>query len=83
MSVLKPALGVKGEVKKTRHLFLYGQTRIHLDEVHKLGHFMELEVVLTPDQTLEDGKKIADDLMNKLEINEEDLITGAYLDQLS
>lgn len=80
--VLSAALGQLGVVKKTRYLYLYGQTRIHLDQVEGLGNFMELEVVLTPDQTLEQGKKIADELMQKLEISERDLISGAYLDQL-
>ncbi|KAF7641418.1 hypothetical protein LDENG_00281930, partial [Lucifuga dentata] len=42
-TVLSDALGVKGEVKKDRQLFLIGQTRVHLDEVEGLGHYMELE----------------------------------------
>lgn len=42
--VLAGALGVSGSVKKTRYLFLYHQTRIHIDEVVGLGSFVELEV---------------------------------------
>lgn len=42
--VLSDALGVKGEVRKDRQLFMIGQTRVHLDTVEGLGHFMELEV---------------------------------------
>lgn len=42
--MLSQALGVDGTVKKTRHLFLVDQTRIHIDQVDGLGDFMELEV---------------------------------------
>src|SRR5712691_7596603 len=44
------ALGVRGVVRKTRYLYLVGQTRIHLDDVDGLGQFIELEVVMRPDQ---------------------------------
>jgi len=36
--------------------------------------------VLEDGQTTEYGQKIADDLMEKLGIHKEDLITGAYMD---
>lgn len=58
------------------------QTRVHIDTVHDLGHYMELEVVLRPDQTLEAGQKIAQDLQTKLGVNNEDLIECAYVDLL-
>ena len=38
------SLGVRGVVKKTRHLYMVGQTRVHIDQVNNLGDFMELEV---------------------------------------
>ena len=44
---LGKALGVKGRVKKTRLLYMVGQTRVHVDEVEGLGNFMELEVSLS------------------------------------
>ncbi|XP_074554573.1 uncharacterized protein LOC141810704 isoform X2 [Halichoeres trimaculatus] len=78
--VLSDALGVKGEVKKERRLFLIGQTRVHLDTVEGLGNFMELEVVMRPEQTVEEGQQIAEDLMEKLGVPKESLVTGAYMD---
>jgi len=69
-------------VKKKREVYKVGQTRIHLDEVDELGTFMELEVVLYSNQTPEEGRIIASELMNKLSINETDLVSDAYADIL-
>jgi predicted adenylyl cyclase CyaB len=80
--VLGLALGVRGVVRKVRRLYLVGQTRIHLDDVEGLGTFMELEVVLRPDQTDEDGQAVARALMEQLGIQEPDLLEGAYMDML-
>jgi predicted adenylyl cyclase CyaB len=76
------ALGVRGVVRKTRFLYLAGQTRIHLDDVEGLGHFMELEVVLRDGQSVAEGQSIAEDLMARLGIRKEDLLEGAYMDLL-
>ncbi|GCC17076.1 hypothetical protein chiPu_0020472 [Chiloscyllium punctatum] len=78
--VLSDALGVKGIVKKERWLYMVGQTRIHVDQVKGLGNFMELEVVLGEDQSLEEGEAIAQKLMDELGIKKEDLLTGAYME---
>jgi predicted adenylyl cyclase CyaB len=78
--ILSQAYGVRGVVSKVRYLYMVGQTRIHLDDVRGLGQFMELEVVLRPDQTDEQGQAIAEDLMRKLGILEGDLIDSAYMD---
>lgn len=81
-ATLAMALGVRGVVKKVRYLYWVGQTRLHLDEVDGLGRFVELEVVLCPDQTEQDGQAIAEDLMRKLGIQAADLLEGAYMDLL-
>lgn len=78
--VLADSLGVVGTVKKQRHLYLHGQTRIHLDKVDGLGTFLELEVVMRPDQPVAEGETIARTLMKKLEVKRQDLIADAYLD---
>jgi len=79
-TALALALGVRGVVKKNRYLYMVGQTRVHLDEVEGLGHFMELEVVMREGQSDAEGQVIAEDLMRKLGVQEEALIEGAYMD---
>jgi predicted adenylyl cyclase CyaB len=79
-AALGAALGVLGHVRKRRTLYLVGQTRIHLDQVERLGWFLELEVVLGDDQTVADGEAIAHDLMAALGITEADLVDVAYVD---
>ena len=44
-ALLSAALGVKTIVKKQRSLWMYKNTRIHLDVVSDLGEFVELETV--------------------------------------
>ena len=81
-TALRLALGVRGVVRKTRYLYMAGQTRIHLDDVEGLGQFMELEVVLRDGQSDADGQAIAEELMARLDVSPEDLLEGAYMDLL-
>ena len=81
-TALSLALGIRGVVRKTRFLYLAGQTRIHLDDVEGLGQFMELEVVLREGQSEAEGQAIAEELMTRLGVQKEDLLEGAYMDLL-
>ena len=81
-ALLTAAFGVGTVVVKTRLLYLVGETRIHLDSVVGLGSFVELEVVLSPEQSAEEGRRVARDLMLALEIDQADLIDRAYADLL-
>ncbi|XP_051166453.1 uncharacterized protein LOC127284804 [Leptopilina boulardi] len=80
--ILTTAYGTLGIVEKTRLLYMVGQTRIHVDQVKGLGSFMELEVVLADDESIEHGEKISNNLMDKLGITKDCLISGAYMDLL-
>ena len=80
--VLALAYGVRGTVRKIRYLYLVGQTRLHLDDVEGLGHFMELEVVMRDGQSEAEGQAIAEDLMTRLGVERKDLLQGAYMDLL-
>jgi predicted adenylyl cyclase CyaB len=81
--IFDEVFGVRGVVQKTRYLYHVGQTRIHVDDVACLGWFLEIEVVLRPDQAHEQGVQIANDLMKRLDIRDEDLIDRAYIDLLA
>ncbi|MGB2983279.1 MAG: class IV adenylate cyclase [Candidatus Bipolaricaulia bacterium] len=81
-SFLEDLLGVRGVVRKRRLLYRIGQTRVHLDDVEGLGAFLELEVVLSDEQSVEDGARIATEILAKLGVPDEDRIDRAYIDLL-
>lgn len=80
---LSLAYGQVGRVQKHRTLFLVGRTRIHLDRVAGLGHFLELEVVLEDHESSEIGVREAHVLMARLGVEPSQLIEGAYVDLLA
>jgi len=79
---LDEAYGIRGIVRKRRTLLIVGITRIHLDEVEGLGNFVELEVVLPPGGSEQDGVRIAHEIMRQLQIEESALVSGAYANLL-
>ena len=80
--ILELTYGIRGVVRKTRYLYIVGQTRVHLDNVEGLGQFMELEVVMQAGQSDAEGQVIAEGLMTSLGVEIRDLLEGAYLDLL-
>jgi predicted adenylyl cyclase CyaB len=81
-ALLLNAYGQTGRVRKRRILFLVGRTRIHLDAVEGLGEFLELEVVLQDGESADQGVLEARKIMAELGIEPQQLIGGAYVDQL-
>ncbi|MFP3502447.1 class IV adenylate cyclase [Burkholderia sp. SIMBA_062] len=82
-SLLATALTTRGIVTKERHVYLVGRTRIHLDRVDGLGDFIELEVVLGPDDDEAGGEAEAHDVFAKLGVAQDDLVAVAYVDLLN
>ena len=82
LKILTAALEIRGVVAKRRFLYRIGRTRVHLDDVEGLGTFMELEVVLDEDQSIDEGYAIAEKLLEDLKIGEADRVSGAYIDLL-
>jgi adenylate cyclase class IV len=79
---LTAAYGQAGRVVKHRTLYLVGRTRVHLDQVQDLGHFLELEVVLEDGESSGDGIREAHSLMARMGIEPSSLIDSAYVDLL-
>jgi predicted adenylyl cyclase CyaB len=79
---LRLAYGEVGRVRKHRTLFLVGRTRVHLDKVDGLGHFLELEVVLDGDESADDGVREARKLMDQVGVRSDQLVEDAYIDLL-
>jgi adenylate cyclase len=82
VGTLAAVLPIRGVVKKRREVFMVGRTRVHLDQVEGLGDFLELEVVLAPEEPVEEGMAEAKGLLRILGIEEEMLVPGAYVDLL-
>jgi predicted adenylyl cyclase CyaB len=80
--LLSQAYGQGKRIQKRRILFYSGRTRIHLDDVKGLGHFLELEVVLEESEPAEAGIREANDIMMRLSIEQTQLIDAAYVDLL-
>ncbi|MFH4982058.1 hypothetical protein AB6A40_008767 [Gnathostoma spinigerum] len=80
--VLEKSMGVIAEVRKKRMVYIYNQTRIHIDHVEGLGSFIELEVCLHENQTVEEGQRMANEIAAQLCIDKCDLVRGSYMDLL-
>ncbi len=78
--MLKFALGIKISVVKERKLWMYKNTRIHLDAVKDLGTFLELETKITTDELL--AKKEYDALISSLFLDRFVKIKKSYSDLL-
>jgi len=82
IDVLDSSYGIRNIVRKTRYLYFYKRTRIHLDTVDSLGEFIELEVVLGRNDDIKKGEEEAANLINRLDISDEDLVGASYIDLL-
>jgi len=80
--VMIAALGVKIEVTKIRELWMFRNTRIHIDGVDGLGDFVELETVIDK-QTDEEAQEEHQFVKEKLEIDDAELIAVSYGDMKS
>lgn len=73
---LESILKVEAIVEKKRKLFLYNNTRVHLDEVKGLGKFLELETLLVNGKS--DATKRFISIKKMLEIDDSAQIRSSY-----
>jgi len=64
--ILEQALGLKTIIKKKRHLYQFRNVRIHIDEVHDLGNYIEFESVLDEAADEETGRMNLHQLLKDL-----------------
>ena len=78
---LDSTLGRIETVEKTRALWLWKQTRVHLDEVKHLGAFVELETVLA-DIDEEEGRNQLQECLSQLQLDDAQRLATPYLEIL-
>lgn len=79
---LSAALGILVTVRKTRHLFLVRNVRIHLDQVTDLGNFIEIEAVAESDSDLTDEHSVVRELQEALGIASSQIVEWGYAERL-
>lgn len=80
-TLLDGALGTLVTVTKTRHLFLYGMPRIHLDQVEGLRRFVELETAIR-EQTEEAARSEHELVKKALDLDRQEIVAAGYGDLL-
>ncbi len=78
---LDATLGRRGVVEKQRQLWIWKQTRIHIDEIHQLGSFLELETVLKGIDEVE-GQDQMQEALRMLKLESAERISVPYLELL-
>jgi len=79
--LLKRLLKISAVVEKVREIYRYQGTQIHLDNVEKLGNFVEFErKTSNGERATKKNQQILEKLMEKLGINPESLEKLSYGD---
>jgi predicted adenylyl cyclase CyaB len=73
---LKDILRTETIVEKKRLLYVYKNTRIHLDKVKQLGYFIELETVLAGNK--KDATREFNFIVELLKLNDEEELRCSY-----
>jgi adenylate cyclase class IV len=77
---LTAALGLRGQVIKKRHVLLWHNVRIHLDQVEGLGSFIEFEAVISAGEDEATGHARLGHLCEILNLTQADYLDRSYAD---
>ncbi len=80
--LLADGMGILVEIHKRRTVFLWRSVRIHLDEVERLGSFIELEAIIDESCDEASARAKIEHLCETLEILPDQLIDVSYSDLL-
>ncbi len=80
--LLANGLGILAEVHKRRTVYLWRNVRIHLDEVERLGSFVELEAIVDESCDETSARAKIDHLCEALDIQPDQLVDVSYSDLL-
>jgi adenylate cyclase, class 2 len=81
-AALTETLGILIVVEKLREISLYKNVRIHVDQVQRLGTFLEFEAVLPAAAPLAEGERLVRELSGQFGLARQDLVAGSYSDLL-
>jgi predicted adenylyl cyclase CyaB len=79
-AALTAALGVRRQVRKRRHVLLWHNVRIHLDDVEGLGTFVEFEAVMSAKDDEATGHARLAELCQLMAISPTDRLAVSYID---
>jgi adenylate cyclase class 2 len=79
-AALTAALGVRRQVRKRRHILLWHNVRIHLDDVEGLGTFVEFEAVISAKDDEATGHARLAELCQLMAISPTDRLAVSYID---
>jgi len=82
-ALLSRALGRTIQVDKHRTTFAKGPSLINLDQVEGLGEYVEIEVEVKPDSSMEQARERLEDLQQRLGISPADTLSWPYAEILA
>ncbi len=80
LEMLESALGVLATVRKSRQVYLLGETRIHCDNVDGAGYFLEFEVM---EADTDRAERVMRRLRDAFGIEQESIVGGSYAELMA